>query len=119
MAAKHHILRTAAVGFAAVAVTATASVTAQAAHVDEESGHLTCPPGTQVRIWSNAGGDTVTHYWYSDNGKHGSDVWDISHRLGPVDNQTFTLQRDVYWRVVAEGPMPPNIFAGARCHHAA
>ncbi|HLR96486.1 MAG TPA: hypothetical protein VK053_18320 [Jiangellaceae bacterium] len=115
MAAKHHILRTAAVGLATVAVTATASVAAHAAS-DEESGHLTCPAGTQVRVWSLAGGDEVTHYWYSDNGKHGADVREIVG-FGAVDSQTFTLERDVYWRVVAEGTRP-NVEAGAECHYA-
>jgi|SRR5690625_2973592 len=118
MATKHHLLRSAVVGFGAVVMTATASITAQANESAEESGHLTCPPGTQVRVWSLAWGDEVTHYWYSDNGQHGADVRDLDPYLGPGDTQTFTLQRDVYWRAVAEGTRP-NISAGAECHDAA
>lgn len=114
MRAKKHMMRTAvAVGVAGLAFSSLAPVTASADEIVSKSGHKVCPAGQQVRVWSLSWGESVKHHWYSDNGTYGTDARDIL--IGPVDTQTFTLQRDVYWRVVAEGPRP-NIEGGAKCY---
>lgn len=83
------------------------------------SGHKVCPRGQQVRVWSFVGsqGGTVSHSWYSDYGPtHDTDSWSLPS-WGFQDNQTFTLQRDVYWtvRAVSASGRTPTISAGAAC----
>lgn len=113
MRPKSRIMRTAAAaGVAGLALSALAPLTATAETADT-SGHKRCPVGQQVRVHSFTGGDKVTHYWSTDTGKYGHETREIV--VGSVDTQTFTLQRDVYWRVVVEGPVVA-LHAGAKCY---
>lgn len=113
MRTKKNIIGLAAtVGVAGLALSGVAPLTASA-ETAEKSGHLTCPVGQQVRVHSYAGGDKVTHYWSTDTNKHGHESREIV--IGSVDTQTFTLQHDVYWRVVVEGPVVA-LDAGAKCY---
>lgn len=114
MRTKKHLIRTAVItGAAGMVLSGLAPATASAA-TDEASGHKICPAGQQVRVWSFTQGDTVTHYWFSDNGTHGNESRDIG--MMGEDTQTFTLQRDVYWRVVVEGEVDTHLAAGAECY---
>lgn len=110
---KKGILRiAAAAGVAGLALSGVAPLTASA-ETQDISGHKRCPAGQQVRVHSFTGGDTVTHYWSTDTGQYGHETRDIG--IGSADTQTFTLQRDVYWRVVVEGPVVA-LHAGAKCY---
>lgn len=113
MRTKNHAVRTAvAAGVSGLVISGLAPLAAAAETVDQ-SGHKVCPAGQQVRVWSVTQGDNVKHHWYSDNGTYGTDAREIG--LMGADTQTFTLQRDVYWRVVVEGPRT-SIAAGAECY---
>lgn len=93
----------------------TTALPAHAGTVDQ-SGHKVCPVGKQVRIYSYAStgfNGKITHYWSAVDDHYGHKVWKPG--LPPTDSQTFTLHRNVYWRVVAEGSRPKIMSAGARC----
>lgn len=61
-----------------------------------KSGHLRCKSGQQVRVYSFAQGSTITHK-FTARGKSTSDKF----KGGPylADNQTFTQEREVSWKV--------------------
>lgn len=115
MKLKHNFRRVAAAFLAAGALTfaVPAAAAAQATESIEKSGHTTCPAGQQVRVFSVSNGGHVSQYWSATNDAYGSDV--RAQKLWGVDMQTFTLERDVYWRVVVEGIRPTLHTAGGAC----
>lgn len=110
----HSFRRVAAVLIAAVALTLAVPAAAQATDTAEKSGHKKCPAGQQVRVYSVSQGGQVSHYWEATNDNYGSDT--RAPKMWGVDLQTFTLERDVYWRAVVKGPRAVLQTAGAACY---
>lgn len=117
MSARAKVTKTLAFTFSTLGILAI-GMTPASADIASKSGVLSCPTGQQVRIWSNtpaANTDSVSHYWSTESGHHGTDTWELSG-IYPVSHHTFTLQNDtVYWRVAVTGDVP-RFSAGASCY---